>query len=259
MALSEDQIALLRLLLAGDTYERVAAVLGIDPDEVKARAHAAAAALTDEPNAGFPLEVVNSRLAELEGAADPYPPPAVPHPRPTVATTPLSRRWAVWLAAGGAVVIVAVVALLVVSGGAEEDGGFNPTPDREDIVPVMMSPVGGSRASGTIAIVRAGDQPAVDLALRGLQPSRAGETYVLWFVGSGNRALPVAFQAVGRDRRLTGRAPIPSAASSLLPSFETAELTLAGGRQAAAALQRAGQSGTLPQPVGTAVLRGTLP
>jgi hypothetical protein len=219
MALSADQIALLRLLLAGDTYERVAAVLGIEADEVKARAHAAAAALTDEPSGEFPLEAVNSRLAELEGAADPYPPPAVPHPRPTVAMTPLSRRWAVWLAAVGAVVIVAVVALLVVSGGAEEDGGSNPTPDREDIVPVRMSPVAGSRASGTIAIVR----------------------------------------AVGRDRRLTGRAPIPSAASSLLPSFETAELTVASRRQAAAALQRAGQSGTLPQPVGTAVLSGTLP
>jgi hypothetical protein len=258
MALSEDQIALLRLLLAGDTYERVAAVLGIDEKEVKARAHAAAAALTDEPSAEFPLEAVNSRLAEL-GAADPYPPPAVPHPRPTVAMTPLSRRWVIWLAAVGALVIVAVVALLVVSGGAEEDGGSNPTPDREDIVSVRMSPVAGSRARGTIAIVRAGDQPAVDLALRGLQPSRAGETYVLWFVGSGNRALPVAFQAVGRNRRLTGRVPIPTAASSLLPSFETAELTLAGRRQAAAALQRAGQSGILPQPVGTAVLRGTLP
>jgi hypothetical protein len=68
----------------------------------------------------------------------------------------------------------------------------------------------------------------------------------------------VAFQAVGRDGRLTGRAAIPSAASGLLPSFDTAELTLARQRQAAAALRQAGQSGVLPQPVGTTVLRGAL-
>ena len=41
MALSEDQAALLRLLLAGDTYDRVAEVLGTTAADVKARAHAA--------------------------------------------------------------------------------------------------------------------------------------------------------------------------------------------------------------------------
>ena len=35
MALSEDQRALLRLLLAGDTYERVAEVLGTSAGEVR--------------------------------------------------------------------------------------------------------------------------------------------------------------------------------------------------------------------------------
>jgi hypothetical protein len=250
MALSEDQIALLRLLLAGDTYERVAEVLGTGAGEVEARAHAAAGTLEKEPDGEFPVDAVNARLAELEGTAEPQPAAALPSARP--------RGWVLWLAGGGSVVVVAVVAVLVASGGGDDGGSSQTTADREDVVPVRLSPVGGSRAGGTIAIVRAADQPAVDLALRGLRPSGAGETYVLWFVGSGDRSLPVAFQAVGRDGRLTGRAAIPSAASSLLPSFETAELTLARQRQAAAALQRAGQSGTLPQPVGTPVLRGAL-
>jgi hypothetical protein len=148
--------------------------------------------------------------------------------------------------------------VLVASGGDGDEPSSTPPPDREDIVPVRMSPVGGSRAGGTIAIVRAGDQPAVDLALRGLEPSGPGETYVLWFVGSGGRSLPVAFQAVGRDGRLAGRTAVPTAASGLLPSFDTADLTLTRQQEAAAAVQRAAQSGILPEPVGTTVLRGEL-
>jgi hypothetical protein len=254
MALSEDQIALLRLLLAGETYERVAAVLGTEPDEVKARAHDAAATLDEEPSGEFQLETVRARLDALEGA------PPLPEAHAPGAPARSRSRWVLQLAGAAAVVVVAVVVLLVASGGGDDDGGggSQTTPDREDVVPVRMSPVAGSRAGGTIAIVRAGDQPAVDLALRGLRPSGAGQTYVLWFVGSGDRSLPVAFQAVGRDGRLTGRAAIPSAASGLLPSFDTAELTLARQRQAAAALRQAGQSGVLPQPVGTTVLRGAL-
>jgi hypothetical protein len=252
MALSEDQIALLRLLMAGDTYERVAEVLGTSADEVKARAHSAAADLEAEPSDEFPAEAVDARLVALERTAVP------PTPVTAVSTRP-GRRWVLWAAGGGALLILVVVVVLVAGGGDGGDGAASTiAPDREDIVPVRMSPVGRAGGSGTIAIVRVSDQPAVDLAIRGLRPSGRGETYVLWFVGSGDRSLPVAFQAVGRDGRLTGRAPIASAASSLLPSFETAELTLTRQREAAAALRRAGQSGTLPQPVGTSVLRGAL-
>jgi hypothetical protein len=165
-----------------------------------------------------------------------------------------------WVAGAGALAVVLVVVLLVSGGGGGggDQAGSSPSPDREDVVPVRLSPVGGSRATGTIAIVRVADQPAVDLAIRGLRPTATGETYVLWFVGSGNRSLPVAFQAVGSDGRLTGRAPIPTAASSLLPSFDTAELTFTRQRTAAAAVRRAGQAATLPEPVGTVIMRGPL-
>jgi hypothetical protein len=118
--------------------------------------------------------------------------------------------------------------------------------------------VGDSHASGGLTIVRVADQPAVDLDIRGLTPSAQGETYVLWFVGSGGRSLPVAFQAVGQNGRISGRTPIPTAAASLLPSFDTADLTLTRQRAAADAVKQAAQAGTLPQRVGTSVLRGPL-
>ena len=255
MALSEDQRALLRLLLAGETYEHVADVVGSSAGEVRGRAHEAAEALEGEGDPELPVDAVNARLAVLEGA------PVEASAHAAVAGETGRRRLVLWIVAGGAAVVLLVVLLVVAVGG---DGGGDksspaPTGDQEDAVPVRLSPVGGSHASGGLTIIRVADQPAVDLDIRGLTPSAKGQTYVLWFSGSGGRSLPVAFQAVGANGRITGRTPIPAAATSLLPSFGTVDLTLARQRETAAAVQQAAQAGTLPQRVGTSVLRGSLP
>jgi hypothetical protein len=165
---------------------------------------------------------------------------------------------ALWIIGGVAALTALVVLLVVALAGGDGEGGSSSGGGQEDVVPVRLTPVRGSSARGGLTIIRIGDQPAVDLDIRGLKPTRKGETYVLWFVGSGGRSLPVAFQAVGAGGRITGQTPIPSAATGLLPSFDTADLTLTRQREAAAAVQQAAQSGTLPQPIGTSVLRGPL-
>jgi hypothetical protein len=254
MALSEDQRALLRLLLSGDTYEQVADVLGVGADEVRSRAHQAAAALEGAPDREFPAEAVRRRLEALEGPSE----PTEAAPQPTAAG-PTRRPWALWLAIGAVAVVAVVVLVVAVSGGGGDEGTTTATrSDQEDVVPIKLDPVGDSKATGMISVVRVADQPAVDLAIAGLEPSGPGESYVLWFVGSGGRSLPVAFKAVGADGKLTGRTPIPTAAEGLLPSFTTAELTLTRQSQAAAAVQQAAQNATLPQVVGTPVMRGAL-
>jgi hypothetical protein len=255
MALSEDQRALLGLLLAGDTYERVAEVLGTSAAEVRERAHAAADALEDEPGAVISPEAVRARLSALEGS-----PAEVSAATPAAAASGArGTRWALWLALGAAALVVVVV-LLVTGTGGGDDGSTSTTTasDQEDVVPIRLTPVGGSKAAGMISVVRVADQPAVDLAIQGLTPSGPGQSYVLWFVGTGGRSLPVAFHAVGSNGRLTGRTPIPPAAEGLLPSFQTAVVTLTRQREAAAAVQRAAQSATLPQVVGAPVMRGSL-
>jgi hypothetical protein len=255
MPLSEDQRALLGLLLAGDTYERVAEVVGTSPDEVRRRAHEAAGALGGENDAEITSGAVRERLEALEGGPAQEEAVAIP-PAPSEDER---RRTLLWVVAGGAVLVVLVVLLVVAIGGGNGDEGTTAAGGaQEEAVPVRLSPVGGSQASGGLTIIRIADQPAVDLDIRGLTPSGRGETYVLWFVGSGGRSLPVAFQAVGEDGRITGQTAIPTAAASLLPSFDTADLTLTRQREAAAAVEQAGRSGTLPQRVGTSVLRGPL-
>ena len=254
MALSEDQRALLGLLLAGDTYERVADVVGTSADEVRKRAHDAANELEAQNDPEFPPGAVRERLAALEGAPAPEAASGLDPPQQSD-----RRRLGLWIVAGGAAAVLLVVLLVVgIGGGGGDENTTTSTGAQEEAVPVRLSPVGGSHASGGLTIIRIADQPAVDLDIRGLQPTGRGETYVLWFVGSGGRSLPVAFQAVGANGQITGRTAIPTAAASLLPSFDTADLTLTRQRQAAAAVQQAAQAGTLPQRVGTSVLRGPL-
>jgi hypothetical protein len=253
MALSEDQRALLRLLLAGDTYERVADVLGTSAEEIRARAHRAADVLEDEGDPELSAEIVRERLAALEGG------PAAHSSPETAPADPGRRRLALWIIpAAGAVVLLVVLLVVGIGGGGGDEGTTTSGGGQEEAVPVKLTPVGGSHASGGLTIIRIADQPAVDLDIRGLTPTGKGETYVLWFVGSGGRSLPVAFQAVGQDGRITGRTPIPTAAASLLPSFDAADLTLTGQRAAADAVRQAAQAGTLPQRVGTSGLRGPL-
>jgi hypothetical protein len=255
MGLSEDQRALLRLLIAGDTYGQVAEVLGTSPDMVRTRAREAVESLEREPDPELSTDAVRGRLEALES---PPAETAVAPPSPAAPAGGDRRRWALWLVVGGAA-LIALVVLLVVGVGGGDDNTSTSGGAQEDVVPIRLTPVGGSSARGGLTIVRIGDQPAVDLDITGLKPTGKGETYVLWFVGVGGRSLPVAFQAVGADGRITGQTPIPSAASGLLPSFDTADLTLTRQRNAAAAVQQAAQSGTLPQRVGTSVLRGALP
>lgn len=253
MALSEDQRALLGLLLSGDSYERVADVLGTSSDEVRGRAHEAARALEAERDPELPARAVRERLAALEGHPAESAAPVI-----SARTETGRRRVALWIVAGGATLVLLVVLLVVAIGGGGDENISTSAGGQEEAVPVRLSPVGGARASGGLTIIRIADQPAVDLDIRGLEPSGKGESYVLWFVGSGGRSLPVAFQAVGASGSLTGRTPIPTAAVSLLPSFDTADLTLTRQREAAAVVRRAAQAGTLPQRVGTSVLRGPL-
>ncbi|MFL5907645.1 MAG: hypothetical protein ACJ75Z_08625, partial [Solirubrobacterales bacterium] len=165
MALSEDQRALLSLLVGGQTYEGVAEVLGISPAEVKIKAREAADALEREPDGDFSPEAVRSRLEGLDrpGSAAP--------PNPAAAEVPRDRRgWALWLALAAAVAL-AIVVVAVTRGGGSGGGDESPQPTgggQEEAVPVKLTPVNGSRASGTVTITRVVDQPAVDIAIRGL-------------------------------------------------------------------------------------------
>jgi hypothetical protein len=254
MPLSEDQRALLRLLLAGDSYEQIAAVLGATPSEVRTRAGEAAQRMEGETLDGRSEREVRERLRELDGQSSAEAPSSPEERSPRRRGVPP----ALWVTFAAAAVVLVVVIGLTQLGGDGDDEPPAAAPDQEDVVAIELRPVGGSEAKGSAALVRVADLPAVDLDVRGLPPARRGETYVLWLLGSGNRGFPIAFRAVGPNGRFTGRTEIPSAAAGLLPSLDRLDLSLVRSQEAAAALIEAARGGTLPQHIGTSVLRGSL-
>jgi hypothetical protein len=254
MPVTEDQRALLRLLIDGSNYTEIAELLGVGESEVRARAAKAVEDVQGEGAESDLAAAAKTRIGQLAGTE-----PA-PVPPPAVARGPQRFGPATWLLIGGAIALVVILIVVLSSGGSDQSQSTSSQSAQEDVVTINMTPVGGSNAHGTVRIVRVADRPAVDLEIGGLRPSRPGETYVLSLVDSSSgKALPVAFRQVGPDGRFTGRSEIADAASGLLPDFDTAEIALAQDREAAATVQQAAQNATLPTRIGTPVLRGNLP
>jgi hypothetical protein len=248
VSLSEDQRALLRLLLSGESYESIAGLLGVDREEVRRRAQHAVARI--EPSEGELADASRARLAELDGVGE-----------PAAAPPPARSRLRSWLpfalGVAGALAIALIVAG-VFEDEAPDPGGSSASID-EDVVEIALRPVGGTRARGTARLLRVADLPALDLEIAGLAPSSRNESYIVWLYNSPTEAFPLLFQSVGTDGRLEGRGSIPSAATALLPSFDGLDVSLADRSQAAAAVRRAAEGEAIPHHVGRSVARGSFP
>lgn len=249
MPLSEDQRALLQILSGGDGYEEVASLLGTSAEDVRERAGEAVAELERSGEDAALAEAARQRIQELEGGPAPEAPVTARRapPRP------------VWIAIAGVLVVLAAAIGVVLLGSGSDESTPAPERDQEDVIEVKLDPVGGSGATGTAAIVRVADRPAVDVDVSGLEPTGRGEAYVLWVLGSGDKGLPIAFRAVGEDGRFVGRTQIPVAASGLLPNIDTIDLALADEGEVGRAVSQAAQNGTLPNHIGKSVVRGRLP
>jgi hypothetical protein len=250
MALSEDQRALLRLLLEGEDYESIATLLGDRSDAVRERAHEA---LTELDRGDPDLAAARNRIAALDGET----------PDTVAPGTPAGRgRLAVWLPlAIGALAVAAII--IVVSGVFDGSSDSEPAPaphsDQEDVVNIPMHAVGGASAKGSARIVRIEDLPAVDIDAVNVDPNGPRETYIVWLYNSPTEAFPLAFLDVGSNGRLEGRTPVPAAATGLLASFDGLDVSLAQKAEAAAVVQQAARGSGIPRHVGRSILRGTFP
>jgi hypothetical protein len=254
VSLSEDQRALLRLLVAGDTYDQIGEVLGADPADVRARAHTALADLEQLGTETDLAVAVRERLAELDG------PPEEPGEIGPGEAMRGSRRLPhpAWFAVAAVAVLAVIVFVVVLGDDGPGQPAEPPAADREDVFPVKLEPVGGSKAAGGARIIRVEDRPAIELEATGLEPSRPGETYVLWMLSADGRGLPIAFRDVGPGGRFSGTTPIPPAATGLLPSIETLDLSVVREGETSDALRAAAEGNVLPPHQGTTVLRGAL-
>jgi hypothetical protein len=186
VALSDEQNAMLRLLASGEqSYDDIAALMGLSVTEVRAKVVGALAQLEAE---GKPVPDVPSPVAggakpaaeatppapEPPAVSEPEPPAAKPTP-PKAASTPppstppsggrtitLPSGRGAWLLGGGviAAIVAIVVVVLLVSGGGSGNGSSttssgSTTPNAETAANENASETGSESTSGSKAPTQA--------------------------------------------------------------------------------------------------------
>ncbi|HEX3362032.1 MAG TPA: hypothetical protein VHS74_13650 [Solirubrobacterales bacterium] len=186
MALSDEQNAMLRLLASGEqSYDDIAALMGLSVTEVRAKVVGALAQLEAE---GKPVPDVPSPVAggakpaatatpptpEPPAVSEPEPPAAEPTPPKAAATPPpstppsggrtitLPSGRGAWLLGGGviaAIVVIVVVVLLISGGGSGNSSSTtssgSTTPNAETAANENASETGSEATSGSKAPTQA--------------------------------------------------------------------------------------------------------
>ena len=292
MPLSDDQKAMLRLLARDQSYEDIAALMGLSVDEVVSRARGAVAQLEAE---GIPAPSLPEAPAGLASAADQ---PAEPEPKPTpqpedeaARPTPAEARPAakpppppapkrekrpaarnrLLAMGGGLVALVAIVALIVVlvSDGGDGDADATTAANGGDSsranvsnVPTTaeLAAVGGSGASGKAEFGRVDESLALGIEAEGLDPLPKGQVYMVWLTETESKRLPLTPVVPEDDGTIEASYQVPTEAVVYLASGEFDKLTITRTRGPALrkSLELANQRKRFPAYTGDAVLEGPI-
>ena len=146
----------------------------------------------------------------------------------------LSDRQARTLAIGGGASILLIVIVLAITGvfGGGDDGADSPAtttaPADEQIQRVPLNPVGGGDATGEALFgLATGDQPYVDISIRGLDPAPQDKSYVIWLMLTGDQGYPLSPIAVNQDGSFENRYPIPSAVLPVVARVRFVDVAIA--------------------------------
>jgi hypothetical protein len=320
MALSEDQRAMLQLLLErGQSYEDIGSLLGLDTDEVRARARASltemggedpdkdvgltdyllgqadpigradavrhlgadqdAHALAAKLIAQLKLIAPAAELPELPAgrggvrpaaggesapaaSAAPAPPAEAAGPGFFASLSRGQRQLIAALVAGGIVALVGVLALTgAFSGGDsnESNGGQAQSTTAQNVTRAILQPPNGGSARGVAIFGRVRNQPVLQVAIAGLDPSPKGRSYVVWLTGP-KAAFPLSRETAGKRGTINGLAPLPTQLIAFLQrgTFDSVEVSLANDADVEGALRTAQQQTNFPKYVGQTALTGSI-
>ncbi len=291
MALTDDQKAMLRLLAQREEgYEDMAALMGISVEELRARVKEAlseveeteAPAQPPEPATPPPPPPVAEQPPVPEPqprAPEPVPAAAPPAPsRPAARPSPLARlrgskdRGALIGLGAGALVVVALVVVLILGG---EDGGTSSstaTPagggssltaaEESKLTQAILEPADGSDSSGRALFGRYRKNVLLQVEAEGLEPSAAGETYMIWLYRSPKLALRVgAVRVEEKDEgNLAVQLPVPVQVLTYVAggAFDQVDVSLTSNAAYKAVLAKAKAERKLPPYTGESVLRGEI-
>jgi hypothetical protein len=172
------------------------------------------------------------------------------------------RLLAVLVLAAILVAVVVLVLLLINPGG---DSGTDTTAEQPAPTTAVLRPVEGEQGRGVVNFGFSGTELAAQLQFNELQPSAAGQSYVVWLFGSGG-SFPINQSRVTNAGAISGQVPINQALLCFIAGdlFPDMRLSRVDDDEMARTLQRArqgnggGDAGGLPDFTGELVLEGPI-
>lgn len=282
MPLGDDQKAMLRLLAREQSYEDIAALMGLSVDEVANRARGAveqlesegipAPALPDAPGGSAPeppapkVEKTPKQPEPVAAASPPPPPP--PPPRPAKPKQPRDRNMLLAIGAGvaGLIVIVVLGVLLISNSDGDGDsssGGETTVAEnggsatREPTV-AQLAAVDGSDASGKAEFGRVKDSLALGVKATGVEPAPKGQIYMVWLADTPQKMLPLTALVANKAGRINASYQVPTEAVIYLASgeFDRLVITRTVNSELRKSLEQANQDKDFPAYTGDPVLEG---
>ncbi|MFN8217144.1 MAG: hypothetical protein U0R71_11175 [Solirubrobacterales bacterium] len=282
-----EDIAALMGLSVEEVRTRVAAALA----ELDAEG-----ALASGEAAGAPRPELAAEPAPEAPAAAPPPPPSAPSPPPPSSPKQPAGAPRIKLsgtgmraAIGAAVAIIALVAVILIvtggdggegsepagtgaettaasetaaaseGGGGQSGGGEEPGAGgaAKQLTKAKLTAVDGSAAEGVAIFGRVKKSLALELAVKGLQPTGSKEAYTVWLSKSRQKMLPLASTRAPKGT-IGAKFEVPVEVLAYLAdeTFTDLVVTRTDDAQLTAALKAAAQQKTTPEYTGTEVLRG---
>jgi hypothetical protein len=139
------------------------------------------------------------------------------------------------LGAGAIILIAAVLGITGVFGGGDDNSSASESssPDTtttgdQTLQRVKLEPAGGGDASGQAVFgLATGDQPYVDVSLKGLDPAPQGQTYVVWLLLTDTQGYPLSPIAVSDQGSFNDRFSIPSAVLPVVARVQLVDVSIA--------------------------------
>jgi hypothetical protein len=179
-------------------------------------------------------------------------------------------RLIVICATAAVLLIVVVLAITGAFSGGDESSASSDTTtsttttaDDTDsqLQSVTLKPVGGGDASGTAVFgLATGDQPYVDLSIKGLDPAPNGQTYVAWLMLTDTKGYPLSPIVVNQDGSFQDRFSIPSAVLPVIARVRFVDVSIAPIKTIRQIVRDAIDNTELViNEPGTKILRGEIP
>ncbi len=137
---------------------------------------------------------------------------------------------------GAVLLIVIVLAITGAFGGGDDADGTatdgatttSAAAADEQLQSVDLQPIGGGDASGTAVFgLATGDQPYIDLDIRGLDPAPGEQTYVAWLMLTEDKGYPLSPIVVNQNGSYQNRFAIPSAVLPVIARVRYVDVSIA--------------------------------